>query len=67
MVKLDRARPQVLIEAVIAELSEQQARDLSSQIVGTGRDRGGYLSNFDGVLASLLAVSYTHLTLPTKA
>jgi general secretion pathway protein D len=55
--KLDRARPQVLIEAVIAELSEQQARDLSSQIVVTGRDRGGYLSNFDGVLASLLGTA----------
>ena len=57
VVKLDRARPQVLIEAVIAELSEQQARDLSSQIVVTGRDRGGYLSNFDGVLASLLGTA----------
>jgi general secretion pathway protein D len=55
--KLDRARPQVLIEAVIAELSEEQARDLSSQLVITGRDRGGYLSNFDGVLASLLGTA----------
>ena len=55
--KLDRARPQVLIEAVIAELSEQQARNLSSQLVVTGTDRGGYLSNFDGVLASLLGTA----------
>ena len=55
--KLDRARPQVLIEAVIAELSEQRARDLSSQLVVTGTDRGGYLSNFDGVLASLLGTA----------
>ena len=38
--KLDRARPQVLIEAVIAELSEEQARDLSSQLVITGKNRG---------------------------
>ena len=55
--KLDRARPQVLIEAVIAELSEEQARDLSSQMIITGKDRGGYLSNFDGVLASLLGTA----------
>jgi general secretion pathway protein D len=52
--KLDIARPQVLIEAVIAELSEGQARNLSSQLVITGRDRGGYLTNFDGVLSGLL-------------
>ena len=52
--KLDIARPQVLIEAVIAELSESQARNLSSQLVITGRDRGGYLTNFDGVLSGLL-------------
>ena len=52
--KLDIARPQVLIEAVIAELSESQARNLSSQLVITGRARGGYLTNFDGVLSGLL-------------
>ena len=55
--KLDIARPQVLIEAVIAELSEGQARNLSSQLVITGRDRGGYLTNFDGVLAGLLGTA----------
>jgi hypothetical protein len=49
-----RHRPQVLIKAVIAELSEGQARNLSSQLVITGRDRGGYLTNFDCVLAGLL-------------
>ena len=36
--KLDRARPQVLIEAVIAELSESQAKNLSSQLAITGQD-----------------------------
>ena len=52
--KLDRARPQVLIEAVIAELSENQAKNLSSQLAITGQDEGAYLTNLDGVLATLL-------------
>ena len=52
--KLDRARPQVLIEAVIAELSENQAKNLSSHLAITGQDEGAYLTNFDGVLATLL-------------
>ena len=56
--KLDRARPQVLIEAVIAELSEDQARDLSAQIAITGKNRGGYITNFDGVLAGLLGSAF---------
>mgnify|MGYP001159462851 CR=1 FL=1 len=56
--KLDRARPQVLIEAVIAELSEEQARDLSAQIAITGKNRGGYITNFDGVLAGLLGTAF---------
>ena len=56
--KLDRARPQVLIEAVIAELSEEQARDVSAQIAITGKGRGGYITNFDGVLAGLLGTAF---------
>ena len=56
--KLDRARPQVLIEAVIAELSEEQARDISAQLVITGKNRGGYITNFDGVLAGLLGTAF---------
>lgn len=52
--KLDRARPQVLIEAVIAELSEDQANELSSQMLYTSKNRGGYLANFDGLLSQLL-------------
>ena len=55
--KLDRARPQVLIEAVIAELSEEQARDVSAQLVITGKNRGGYITNFDGVLAGLMGTA----------
>ena len=54
--KLDRSRPQVLIEAVIAELSEDQARNISANLVYTSKNRGGYLTNFDGLLSSLLGV-----------
>jgi len=52
--KLDRARPQVLIEAVIAELSEDQAEKLNSQLVYTSKNRGGYLTKFDNLLATVL-------------
>ena len=55
--QLDKPRPQVLIEAVIAELSEEQAEDLSSQLVYSSKNRGAYLTNFDGVLTSLLGAT----------
>tara|TARA_X000000950_G_scaffold175630_1_gene213432 strand:- start:16896 stop:18776 length:1881 start_codon:yes stop_codon:yes gene_type:complete len=55
--QLDKPRPQVLIEAVIAELSEDQAEDLSSQLVYSSKNRGAYLTNFDGVLTSLLGAT----------
>ncbi|MAA54943.1 MAG: type II secretion system protein GspD [Porticoccaceae bacterium] len=54
--QLDLPRPQVLIEAVIAELSENQAKNLSAQLVYSSRNRGAYLTNFDGVLTGLLGV-----------
>ncbi|MCS5586964.1 MAG: type II secretion system secretin GspD [Porticoccaceae bacterium] len=54
--KLDISRPQVLIEAVIAELTENQARSLGADLIYTSKNRGGYLTNFDGVLSSLLGV-----------
>ncbi len=54
--ELDVSRPQVLIEAVIAELSESQAKTLSTQLVYTSKERGGYLTNFDGALAGLLGL-----------
>lgn len=52
--QLDRSRPQVLIEAVIAELSEDQAKRLSVNLAYAKQGRGGYLTNFDNVLATLL-------------
>jgi general secretion pathway protein D len=54
--QLDRSRPQVLIEAVIAELSEDQAEELSSQLAYRSKNRGGYLTNFDGLLATLTGI-----------
>jgi general secretion pathway protein D len=52
--KLDISRPQVLIEAVIAQLSEGQAKKLGVDILFTSKDAGGYLTNFDGLLGSLV-------------
>ena len=52
--KLDISRPQVLIEAVIAQLSEEQANELGSDLLYTSKDKGGYLTNFDGLLTSLV-------------
>lgn len=53
--KLDISRPQVLIEAVIAQLSETQARGLTSNLVYTDKNRGGYLTNFNNIMASLIS------------
>jgi general secretion pathway protein D len=55
--KLDLPRPQVLIEAVIAELSEDQAKELSAQLVYSSKNRGAYLTNFDSVLSGLLGAA----------
>ena len=52
--KLDISRPQVLIEAVIAQLSEDQAKKLGVDILYTSKDTGGYLTNFDGLLGTLV-------------
>ncbi|MDG1693261.1 MAG: type II secretion system secretin GspD [Porticoccaceae bacterium] len=52
--KLDISRPQVLIEAVIAQLSERQANELGTDLLYTSKDKGGYLTNFDGLLTSLV-------------
>ena len=41
---------------MIAELSEDQANKLSSQMVYTSRDRGGYLTRFDNLLSTILGV-----------
>lgn len=55
--KLDRPRLQVLIEAVIAEVSQEQANRLSTQLVGASRDNGGVLTNFDNLIPTLLGVA----------
>ena len=52
--KLDISRPQVLIEAVIAQLSERQANELGTDLLYTSKDKGGYLTNFDGLLTTLV-------------
>ena len=55
--KLDISRPQVLIEAVIAQLSENQFKSLGMDLIYTSKNRGGYLTNFDGALTSLLGLA----------
>ena len=53
--KLDISRPQVLIEAVIAQLSETQARELSTNLIYSEPNRGGYITNFDNAMTTLLS------------
>ena len=60
--KLDLSRPQVLIEAVIAELSESQAKTLSTELAYASKRRGGYLTNFDQLLGSLLGLGVSGQT-----
>ena len=55
--QLDISRPQVLIEAVIAELSEDQAQRISTQLAYVNQDSGGYLTRFDNILTTLLGVA----------
>jgi general secretion pathway protein D len=55
--KLDISRPQVLIEAVIAQLSETQAKRLGTDLIYSSKNRGGYLTNFDGALTSLVGAA----------
>ncbi len=55
--KLDRPRPQVLIEVIIAEVSEDQADRLNTQLVGASRDTGGFLTNFDNLIPTLLGAA----------
>lgn len=54
--KLDRRRPQVLIEGVIASVSEDVSRDIASELAAVGRNTGGLVTSFDGVLNMLLGV-----------
>jgi general secretion pathway protein D len=50
--KLDQPRVQVLIEAVIAELSEDQANSLSIQLANVG-SAGAYITNLNGAIPAL--------------
>jgi general secretion pathway protein D len=50
--KLDQPRVQVLIEAVIAELSEDQANNLSIQLANVG-SAGAYITNLNGAIPAL--------------
>jgi len=52
--KLDISRPQVLIEAVIAQLSENQKNELSANLISSDKNRGGYITNFDSAMSNLL-------------
>lgn len=54
--QLDLQRPQVLIEAVIAELSEDQANRLSTELAYAERGSGGYLTNFNNLLSTIIGV-----------
>jgi len=54
--RLDRPRSQVLIEAVIAEVSEEQASRIQVQMVGASRYTGGFLTNFDSLIPTLIGV-----------
>lgn len=54
--KLDRPRDQVLIEAIVAEISEDKAREFSVQLSALGGS-GGYLTNFDTILGVLAGIS----------
>lgn len=51
--KLDVPRRQVLIEAIVAEISEDQARNLTVQLAAAGRE-GGAIINFNDLLPALL-------------
>jgi general secretion pathway protein D len=70
--KLDQPRVQVLIEAVIAELSEDQANSLSVQLAKVG-SAGAYITNLNGAIPALAGVilddsevdSDTFNTIPT--
>lgn len=55
--KLDRPRAQVLIEAIIAEVSEEQANRLSVQLAGVSQYTGGFLTNFDNLIPTLIGVA----------
>ena len=54
--KLDRPRSQVLIEAVIAEVSEEFFKELNVNLAAVG-DSGAFLADFNGVLSAAAAAA----------
>jgi general secretion pathway protein D len=55
--RIDRPRQQVLIEAVLAEISQDQATRLSGQIAVLSRDTGGALVRFDNLIPALIGAA----------
>lgn len=53
--KLDVPRKQVLIEAIVAEISEEQANVLTVQLAAVGHD-GGAIINFNQLLPALIGL-----------
>ncbi|KJS05659.1 MAG: hypothetical protein VR73_11810 [Gammaproteobacteria bacterium BRH_c0] len=53
--QLDVPRKQVLIEAIVAEISEDQAKVLSAQLAVAGRE-GGAIINFNDLLPALIGL-----------
>lgn len=60
--QLDLRKPQVLIEAVIAEVSQDQAQRLSAQLIYADQQAGGYLTQFDNLLATIIGVGGGEIT-----
>ena len=54
--QLDIRKPQVLIEAVIAEVSRDQAQRLSAQLIYADQQAGGYITQFDNLLTTIIGV-----------
>jgi len=54
--RLDQPRQQVLIEAVLAEISQDLAERISGQMALLGRDSGGALVRFDNLIPALLGI-----------
>lgn len=65
--QLDVRKPQVLIEAVIAEISQDQAARLSAQLVYADQQAGGYLTQFDNLLATIIGVGSGDLSSTSDA
>ena len=58
---------QIIGDLLTAEISEKQARSIKYQMTIAKLPLAKELEEFDFEAAEVNAVSYTHLTLPTKA